>query len=85
VLSKKIIKDKKPVSKLHPDAKKLQHPLIWIDLEMTGLNLEKDRIIEIAVIVTDGALSTVIEGPNLTVRCPEEIINTMNRWCTVSH
>ena len=45
--------------------------MIWIDLEMTGLNLEKDRIIEIAVIVTDGALNTVIEGPNITVKCPE--------------
>jgi oligoribonuclease len=53
---KKINKEKQNFPPLDPRAKNLKAPLIWIDLEMTGLNLEKDRIIEIAVIVTDGAL-----------------------------
>ena len=46
---------------------KIRDPIIWVDCEMTGLNLNKDQIIEIAVIVTDGSLSTLIEGPSLTV------------------
>ena len=65
--------------------KVLKSPLIWIDLEMTGLDIKKDQIIEIAVIVTDGSLNTVVHGPNLAIKCPETILSTMDQWCTRTH
>ena len=52
---------------------------------MTGLDVKKDQIIEIAVIVTDGSLDTVIQGPNLAIKCPEAILNSMDQWCTRTH
>ncbi len=65
---------------------KLQNPLIWIDCEMTGLNQEKNHIIEIAVIVTDGTdLNKRILGPELVIKCPEEELAAMDEWCTKTH
>lgn len=53
----------------------LTNPLIWVDCEMTGLDLSKDHIIEIAVIVTDGKdLGKRIIGPELVVQCKEEVL-----------
>ena len=49
----------------------LSWPLVWVDLEMTGLDPDTDRILEIAVIVTDGELERIVEGPDLVVNCPE--------------
>jgi len=60
-------------------------PIVWIDLEMTGLNIKKDQIMEIAVIVTDGKLENRKEGPNLIVYCEEELLNSMDEWCTTHH
>ena len=54
--------------------------LIWIDLEMTGLDTERDRIIEIATIVTDGDLNELAEGPVLAVRQDESVMNAMDEW-----
>ena len=54
--------------------------LIWIDLEMTGLEPEKERIIEIATIVTDKNLNILAEGPVLAVHQPDELLNKMNDW-----
>ena len=59
--------------------------LIWIDLEMTGLNPDRDRIIEIATIVTNSALSIVAEGPALAVRQTEAILDTMDDWNVETH
>lgn len=59
--------------------------LIWIDLEMTGLNPEKDRIIEIATIVTDSALNILAEGPNLAIHQDERYIAAMDEWNTSHH
>lgn len=61
------------------------YPLIWIDLEMTGLNLKKDQIIEIAIIVTDSNLDNRKEGPSLIIKCPDNILNGMDDWCTLHH
>lgn len=55
--------------------------LIWIDLEMTGLDPEKERIIEIATIVTDKNLNILAEGPVLAVHQSDELLNKMNDWC----
>jgi oligoribonuclease len=60
-------------------------PIIWIDLEMTGLNDKKDQIIEIAVIVTDGQLSKQKEGPSLEIYCSDELLNGMDEWCSTHH
>ncbi len=54
--------------------------LIWIDLEMTGLVPESDRIIELAVVVTDSQLNLVAEGPVLVVHQPDEVLAAMDSW-----
>jgi oligoribonuclease len=54
--------------------------LIWIDMEMTGLVPETDRIIEIAVLVTDSQLNLIAEGPVLVVRQPDEVLAAMDSW-----
>ena len=59
--------------------------LIWIDLEMTGLNPEADRIIEVATIVTDSQLNVLAEGPVIAVHQADEIMNSMDDWNTRTH
>ncbi|EKD54428.1 MAG: hypothetical protein ACD_60C00087G0040 [uncultured bacterium] len=59
--------------------------LIWIDMEMTGLNPEKDRIIEIATVVTDSELNVVAEGPVFAVHQPNELLQGMDSWNTKHH
>lgn len=59
--------------------------LIWIDLEMTGLDPDKDRIIEIATIVTDADLNILAEGPVLAIHQSDEILNGMDEWNTRQH
>lgn len=59
--------------------------LIWIDLEMTGLDPLNDQIIEIATIVTDGNLNIIAEGPNLAIHHSDEILNKMDDWNTKHH
>lgn len=55
----------------------LTQPLVWIDLEMTGLDPDREVIVEIAAIVTDGDLATVIEGPDIVVAAPEPALAGM--------
>lgn len=59
--------------------------LIWIDLEMTGLSPENDRIIEIATIVTDSDLNILAEGPVLAVHQSDELLAGMDEWNTTHH
>jgi len=59
--------------------------LIWIDLEMSGLNTEIDKIIEIATIVTDSQLNIIAQGPVLAVHQPDEVLNNMDEWNTRTH
>ncbi|MBI5451488.1 MAG: oligoribonuclease [Gammaproteobacteria bacterium] len=59
--------------------------LIWIDLEMTGLNPDQDRIIEIATIVTDSELNILAEGPVLAIRQPEPVLAAMDDWNQAQH
>lgn len=60
-------------------------PLVWIDLEMTGLNIEVDRILEIACVITNGTLSKSIEGPDLVINQPKECLDKMGEWCQEHH
>jgi oligoribonuclease len=59
--------------------------LIWIDLEMTGLDTTTDEIIEIATIVTDRNLNEIAEGPLLAVRQPRSVMDNMDAWNTKQH
>ncbi len=59
--------------------------LIWIDLEMTGLEPKTDLIIEIATIVTDKELNILAEGPVLAIHQSDEALNAMDEWCTTQH
>ena len=59
--------------------------LIWIDLEMTGLDPQTDRIIEIATVITDSGLNELAEGPVLAIHQPEEVMARMDEWNTKQH
>ena len=59
--------------------------LIWIDLEMTGLNTQLDKIIEIATVITDKGLNVVAEGPVIAVHQSDEALNAMDEWNTRQH
>lgn len=59
--------------------------LVWIDLEMTGLDSQRDSIIEIATIVTDGDLDVVAEGPVLAIHQPDTVLARMDEWNTRQH
>ncbi len=59
--------------------------LVWIDMEMTGLEPETDVVLEIATIVTDKDLNILAEGPVLAIYQPDEVLNGMDQWCTDTH
>ena len=59
--------------------------LIWIDLEMTGLDTQNDRIIEIATVVTDAQLNILAEGPVLAIYQPAAVLDAMDEWNQNQH
>ncbi len=59
--------------------------LIWIDLEMTGLDPMNDEIIEIATVVTDARLETLAQGPVIAIHQPAEVLAAMDEWNTTHH
>jgi oligoribonuclease len=59
--------------------------LIWVDMEMTGLDPDGDRVIEIATIVTDSELNTLAEGPVIAIHQSDETLAAMDEWNTTHH
>ena len=59
--------------------------IVWVDLEMTGLDPERERIIEAAILVTDSALEVVAEGPELVIHQSDELLGAMDEWNTRHH
>ena len=59
--------------------------LIWLDMEMTGLSPEEDRILEIATLITDKELNVIAKGPNLAIYQDENVLHNMNAWSQEQH
>jgi oligoribonuclease len=59
--------------------------LVWVDMEMTGLRPDIDRIIEIAVVITDSSLEIVAQCPVLAIRQPDAVLAAMDGWNTATH
>lgn len=64
---------------------KAETNLIWLDLEMTGLDYKTDVIIEIATVVTDAQLNVLAEGPVIAIETPKSKLDAMDEWCTTHH
>jgi len=58
---------------------------VWLDLEMTGLNIEKDVILEIAIVITDHLCNIIYEGSSFVVHQSEAILQSMDDWCKKTH
>lgn len=59
--------------------------LVWVDMEMTGLDPEREKVLEIAMIVTDKELNVLAEGPVIAVHQSDEVLAGMDEWCTRTH
>jgi oligoribonuclease len=62
-----------------------ENNLVWVDMEMSGLNPDTDRVLEIAVIVTDSQLEVLAEGPLVVLHQSERVLATMDAWNTATH
>lgn len=62
-----------------------QDHLIWVDMEMSGLDPDRDRVLELAMIVTDGALEVVAESPVLVVHQSDAVLDAMDEWNRATH
>ena len=62
-----------------------QNHLIWLDMEMTGLNPDSDRIIEMAMVVTNSKLDVIAEGPVIAVHQPDAVLEAMDEWNKNTH
>src|SRR6476660_8469802 len=60
-------------------------PLVWIDMEMSGLVPDRDRILEVAMVVTDADLNTIAEAPVYVVHQPDEVLDAMDSWNKATH
>ncbi len=70
-----------PVNPARPN----EFNLVWLDMEMTGLNPDTDRIIEVAVVVTDPHLNVLAEGPVFAIHQPDEVLDGMDAWNKGTH
>jgi len=73
------------VSAIAPAARPNEFNLVWVDMEMTGLDPDNDRIIEVAVVVTDPDLNVIAEGPVFAIHQSDETLNKMDNWNKGTH
>lgn len=73
------------MSSAAPQRKNPKPRWIWLDLEMSGLDVEQHRILEIATVITDPQLNIVAEGSALAIHQSDEILDAMDEWCTETH
>lgn len=66
-------------------AMKREGVMVWLDMEMTGLEPDTDRIIEVATIITDAQLSVIAEGPELVIHQPNHVLDAMDEWNRKHH
>ena len=59
--------------------------LVWLDMEMSGLDPEIERVLEVAVVVTEPDLTVVSEGPVIVIHQPDEVLDAMDEWNTTTH
>ena len=59
--------------------------LIWIDMEMSGLDPDRDKVLEVAIVITNANLDVVAEAPPLVVHQDESVLGTMDAWNTATH
>src|SRR5690606_2383206 len=71
--------------RFHGDTMQRSDLLVWMDLEMTGLDPASNVIIEIATLITDNDLEIVAEGPDLVINVPQHYIDAMDEWNTTHH
>jgi len=64
---------------------KSENNLVWLDMEMTGLQPHTDRIIEVAVVITDSELNILAEGPVLVIHQPDAVLDAMDNWNKGTH
>ena len=59
--------------------------LIWVDCEMTGLDFDRDVLLEVAVVITSPDLEQFVQGPSLVIHQRQEVLDAMGEWCQVTH
>jgi oligoribonuclease len=59
--------------------------IVWVDLEMSGLDIDKEHILEMSCLVTDGDLNIIAEGPEVVIKQSDEILENMGEWCKNTH
>lgn len=75
----------KMTESIQSDVKERSSYIVWVDLEMSGLNIDKDHILEMACLITDKNLKIVAEGPEIIIHQSDEVLNGMDEWCTKTH
>ncbi len=73
-----------PKARMNSLPAKTRH-ILWLDMEMTGLDVARDRILEVAVVLTDMNLENITLGPSLVIYQPEDILQAMGSWCKKHH
>lgn len=68
-----------------PSPHQNENHLVWVDMEMSGLRPEIDRVLEIAVVITDSELELVAVGPVLAIHQPDAVLDAMDTWNTATH
>ena len=84
ILKRSINKTYKEINNKRMSFENSSH-IVWVDLDMSGLNIEKDHILEMACLITDKNLNIVAEGPELVINQSDSVLDGMDDWCKRTH